>query len=322
MRHPIFIVIMLGAVLESVLPVTAAAQSYPARSIRYIVPFPPGGITDLMARNVAQKVSVSFNQPVVVDNRAGGNAMIGADLAAKAPADGYTWLGMTITHTINATLFPQAPYNLLRDLTAVSVLASLPLVVVVNPTVPAKSLAQLTALGRARPLNAGSSGNGTPEHLALELYRQLTGVKATHVPYKGAAPATISLLGGELDFIIAALPNCTPHLKSGKLRALAITSNTRHPLVPEIPTTIEAGLPGLTITSWTGLMVPAATPADIVKRIHGEVAGKLKQPEMIQKLHEQGFEVVANSPEDAQSFMAAEVARWGKVVRDANIKVD
>jgi tripartite-type tricarboxylate transporter receptor subunit TctC len=313
---------MLGAVLELVLPVSAAAQSYPARSIRYIVPFPPGGITDLMARNVAQNASVSFNQPVVVDNRAGGNAMIGADLAAKSPADGYTWLGMTITHTINATLFPQAPYNLLRDLTAVSVLASLPLVVVVNPTVPAKSLAQLTALGRARPLNAGSSGNGTPEHLALELYRQLTGVKATHVPYKGAAPATISLIGGELDLIIAALPNCTPHLKSGKLRALAITSNTRHPLVPEIPTTIEAGLSGLTITSWTGLMVPAATPADIVKRIHAEVAGKLKQTEMFQKLHEQGFEVVANSPEEAQSFMAAEVARWGKVVREANIKVD
>ncbi len=300
----------------------AIGQGYPSRAIRYIVPFPPGGITDLMARNVGQKASVNFNQPVVVDNRAGGNAMIGADLVAKSPADGYTWLGMTITHSINATLFPQAPYNFLRDLTAVSVLGSLPLIVVVNPTVPAKMLSQLTTLGRARPLNAGSSGNGTPEHLALELYRQLTGIKATHVPFKGAAPATISLIGGELDFIIAALPNTTVHLRSGKLRALAVTSSARHPLVPDIPTSTEAGLPALTITSWTGLMVPSGTPNDIVRRINSEVTSILKQPEMVQRLHDQGFEVVANPAEDAQAFMAAEVKRWAKVVRDANMKAE
>lgn len=318
----IAIALTIGSALTAFLPGAVMAQNYPSRSIRYIVPFPPGGITDLMARNVAQKVATTFNQPVVVDNRAGGNAMIGADLAAKAPADGYTWLGMTITHTINATLFPQAPYNFLRDLSAVSVLGSLPLVVVVNPTVPAKTLAQLTAVGKTRSINAGSSGNGTPEHLAMELYRQITGVKATHVPYKGAAPATISLIGGELDFIIAALPNVPPHLKTGKLRALAVTSKARHPLVPDIPTTAEAGLPALMITSWTGLMVPSATPPEIVKRIHTEVAGALKQPEMVQKLQEQGFEVVVNAPEEAQAFMASEVARWGKVVRDANIKAD
>lgn len=312
----------LAATFGAIIPTVAGAQNYPARSIRYVVPFPPGGITDQMARIVAQKVALSFNQPVVVDNRTGGNAMIGADIVAKAPADGYTWLGMTITHSINATLFPQAPYNFLRDLSAVSVLGSLPLVVVVTPGLPVKTLSELTTLGRSRPINAGSSGNGTPEHLAMELYRQLTGVKASHVPFKGAAPATMSLIGGEIDFIIAALPNVPPHLKTGKLRALAITSKARHPLVADIPTTSEVGLPGLTITSWTGLMTASATPPEIIKRINLEVTSMLKQPEMVQKLNEQGFEVVANSPDEAQAFMAAEVVRWGKIVREANIKAE
>jgi tripartite-type tricarboxylate transporter receptor subunit TctC len=317
-----FAALILGAMAGSAARAATPAESFPSKPIRYIVPFPPGGITDMMARTVGQKVSASFKQSVVVDNRPGGNAMIGAVLAAKSPADGYTWFAMTITHAINVTLFPQAPYNLLRDFTAVSVLGSLPLVVVVNPGVPAKSLAELTALGRSRTLNGGSSGNGTPQHLALELYRQLAGIKVQHVPFKGGAPSTISLLGGEIDFLITGLPECIVHIKSGKLRALAIASSTRHPLIPEVPTTAEAGMPGLAITSWTGLMVPSGTPKDIIKRINAEVVGALRQPDVAQRVREQGFTLVADAPEEAEAFMAAEVERWGKLVRDANVKPD
>jgi tripartite-type tricarboxylate transporter receptor subunit TctC len=310
------------AVSITAMPGAAYAQVYPSKTIRYVVPFPPGGITDMMARTIGQKASESWKQPIVVDNRPGGNALIGADLVAKSSPDGYTWLAMTITHTVNATLFPQAPYSFTKDLKAVSVLGSLPMVVVVPQALPVKSLGELTALGHKRPLNGGSSGNGTPQHLALELYRQLAGVNAQHVPFKGGAPSMISLIGGHLDFIITGLPECIPHIKSGKLRALAIASSARHPFIPDVPTTAEVGLPSLNITSWTGLMVPSGTPKDIVARINAEVAGILKQADTASRVREQGFDIVANSPESAQRFMAAEVERWGKLVREANIKAD
>jgi tripartite-type tricarboxylate transporter receptor subunit TctC len=313
---------MIFMVFGTAVPGAASAQGYPSKTIRYVVPFPPGGITDMMARTIGQKTSDAWKQAVVVDNRAGGNALIGADLVAKSSPDGYTWLAMTITHTVNATLFPQAPFSFTKDLKAVSVLGSLPMVVVVPQGLPVKSLAELTALGHKRSLNGGSSGNGTPQHLALELYRQLAGINAQHIPFKGGAPSMISLIGGELDFVITGLPECLPHIKSGKLRALAIASSARHPFIPEVQTTAELGLPSLTITSWTGLMVPSGTPKDIVARINAEVASVLKQPDTAERVRAQGFDIVANSAEAAQSFMAAEVARWGKLVREANIKAD
>ncbi len=300
----------------------ALAQPFPSKPVRYIVPFPPGGATDIMARNVAQKTSDAWKQPVVVDNRPGGSALIGADIAAKSPADGYTWLAMTLTHATNVTLFPDAKYNLLKDLTAVSILGAMPLVVVVHPDSPVKSLAELTALGRTKQLLAGSSGNGTPPHLGLELYRTLTRVGLQHVPYKGGAPSLVDLVGGRTDFIVSNLPECIAYIKGGRLRPLAITTSVRHVLIPDVPTVAEAGLPGFEITNWTGLMVPAGTPKDIVNRIQAEAMGALRQPEMTQKVREQGFEVVASTPESAQAFIAAEVERWGKLVREANIKAD
>jgi len=313
---------MVLLVFATAAPGAAQAQAYPVKTIRYVIPFPPGGITDLMARTIAQKTSDAWKQSVVIDNRPGGNALMGADLVAKSTPDGYTWLAMTITHTVNATLFPQAPYSFTKDLTAVPVLGTLPLVLVVPQTLPVKSLAELAALGRVRSLNGGSSGNGTPQHLAFELYRQLAGVNAQHIPFKGGGPSTISLIGGHLDFIITGLPECLPHIKSGKLRALAIAGAARLPAIPEIPTTAELGLPGLAITSWTGLMVPSATPKNIVARINAAVTNVLKQPDTAERVREQGFDIVADSPESAQAFMAAEVARWGKLVREANIKAD
>jgi tripartite-type tricarboxylate transporter receptor subunit TctC len=313
---------MIFMVFVTAVPGAAVAQGYPTKTIRYVVPFPPGGITDMMARTIGQKISDSWKQSVVVDNRAGGNALIGADLVAKSSPDGYTWLAMTITHTVNATLFPQAPYSFTKDLKAVSVLGSLPMVVVVPQGLPVKSLAELTALGHKRSLNGGSSGNGTPQHLAFELYRQLAGINAQHIPFKGGAPSMISLIGGELDFVITGLPECITHIKSGKLRALAIASSARIPVLPGVQTTAELGLPSLNITSWTGLMVPSGTPKDIVARINAEAASVLKQPDTAERVRAQGFDIVANSPEAAQSFMAAEVERWGKLVREANIKAD
>ena len=300
----------------------AAAQPFPSKTVRYIVPFPPGGATDIMARNVAQKVSELWKQPVLVDNRPGGSALIGADIAAKSPADGYTWLAMTLTHATNVTLFPQAPYSLTKDLAAVSILGAMPLVVVVHPDSPVKSLAELTALGRTRQLLAGSSGNGTPPHLGLELFRTLTKVSLQHVPYKGGAPSLIDLVGGRTDFIVSNLPECITYIKGGRLRPLAITTSTRHVLIPDVPTVAEAGLPGFEITNWTGLMVPAGTPKEIVSRIQAEAMGALRQPDMTQKVREQGFEVVASTPESAQAFIAAEVERWGKLVRESNIKAE
>ncbi len=304
------------------LPGVASAQNYPDKTIRYVIPFPPGGITDIMARMIAQKTSELWKQSVVVDNRPGGNALIGADVVAKSSPDGYTWLGMTITHTVNATLFPNAAYNFSKDLTAVAVLGSVPLLVVVPQALPVKTLADLTALGRTRPLNGGSSGNGTPQHLALELYRQLAGIDAQHVPFKGGGPATINLIGGHLDFLITGLPECLPHIKSGKLRALAVAGAARVPALPEVQTSAEVGMPTLSITSWTGLMVPTGTPKSIVASISAGVVNVLKQPDMAEKVREQGFDIVADTPAEAQSFMTAEVERWGKLVREANIKVD
>jgi tripartite-type tricarboxylate transporter receptor subunit TctC len=311
---------LLAAVLA--LPVMAAAQTYPSRPVRLVVPFPPSGATDIMARNVAQVLSDAFGQSVVVDNRPGGNALIGADAAAKSPPDGYTLLAVTLTHAVNATLFPKAPFDLRRDVTAVSVLASLPMVVVVHPAVPAKNLAELTALAKSRRLNAGSSGNGSPPHLGLEQYKQIGGFDAQHVPYKGGAPSITDLMGGQTDFIVSNLPESIGALKGGRLRPLAITSASRHSLVPDVPTTAEAGMPGLTISNWIGLVAPAGTPKEIIARIQAEAARGLRQPEMTRKAQEQAFEVVASAPEAAQAFMTGEVERWAQVIKAGNIRAE
>ena len=324
MTRAVFITTIASTIVTvfAAVPGEAYAQSYPEKTIRYVVPFPPGGITDMMARTISLKAFDATKQAIVVDNRPGANALLGADLVAKSTPDGYTWLAMTITHTVNATLFPQAPFSFSRDLKAVAVLGTLPMVVVAPQSLPVKTLADLTALGRTRSLNGGSSGNGTPQHLAFELYRQLAGVNAQHIPFKGGGPSTISLIGGHLDFIITGLPECLPHIRSGKLRALAVGGVARLPAISEVPTTAELGMPTLAITSWTGLMVPSATPKHIIARINAEVARVLKQPDTAERVREQGFDIVAGPPEDAQRFMASEVERWGKLVRDANIKVD
>jgi tripartite-type tricarboxylate transporter receptor subunit TctC len=304
-------------------PISIAQSAvYPNKLIKIIVPFPPGGATDIMTRNIALKLGESWKQPVLVDNKPGANAMIGADAVAKSQPDGYTLLAATIAHSANVSLFPKAPYKLQSDLKPVALMGLLPLVPVVRSDSPIRSLKDLVSASQSRNLNAGSSGNGTAAHLGLELFNNVTGAKIQHVPYKGGVPAMTDLLGGQIEVIFALLPECLPYVKSGKLRALAVTSDKRHPLFPDVPTSSEAGFPGIEVTSWNGLMAPANTPKEVVLAINAEVAKIVGSPEMKSRIIEQGFQPIALSMSETESFVKVDVERWAKVIRDANIKAD
>lgn len=275
-----------------------------------------------MTRTVAQKLSETWKQPVVVENRPGANGIIGADAVAKSPADGYTFLAATIAHAANVSLFPKAPYQLLKDLQPAAIMGLIPLVPVVPANSSIRSLQDLVATSKDKNLNAGSGGNGTASHLVLELFKGATGAKIQHVPYKGGAPAMTDLLGGQIELIFALVPECLPHVKSGKLRALAVTSEKRYPLLPDVPTTSEAGIPGMEVTSWNALMVPIGTPREIVSKINAEMSRISSASEMRARIIELGFQPVAMSVSDTENFIRVDVERWAKVIREANIKAD
>ncbi len=309
------------------LPLVAQAQpapAFPDRPVRYIVPFTPAGLTDIMARLAAQKLSETWNRPVVVENRAGGNAMIGADAAAKSPPDGHTLLAITLTHAVNVSLFPNAPYDLMRDFVPVSVLGSLPLVVVVNAANPARNLADLIAQARSRVLNGGSSGNGSPPHLGLELFRRVAGAggNITHVPYRGGAPGVTDLVAGNLDFMVSNLPECLAQIQGGRLRGLAVTSPTRHRLVPDIPTVLEANAPDLQMTNWTAMLTNAAVPRPVLAEITRATQLAMRDADLRRRGEEGGFDMLGWEPDRSRSFMEAEVQRWGRLVREAGIRAD
>ena len=318
--------ILAGAPAAALLPAAARAQgAFPERTVRYIVPFPPGGLTDIMARLVGQKLSEIWGKPVVVENRAGGNALIGADAAAKSAPDGHTLLAITMTHTVNATLFPNAPFNFRQDLTTISVLGSLPLVVVVNAEKsPARTLADLMDLVKTRRLNAGSSGNGSPPHLGLELVRHAAraGENITHVPYRGGAPSVTDLAAGNLDFMVSNLPECIAQIQGGRLRPLAITSAGRHPLLPDVPTVKEAGQPMLEMGNWTAMMVPAAVPAPILARLEADTLAAIRDPEVGRKARDGGFAVEGWDRARSNAYVAEETARWARLIHDAGLRAD
>ncbi|MDB5412751.1 MAG: tripartite tricarboxylate transporter substrate binding protein [Rubritepida sp.] len=301
-----------------------AQPTFPDRAVRYIVPFTPAGLTDIMARLVAQRLGEIWGKPVVVENRAGGNAMIGADAAAKSPPDGHTLLAITLAHAVNVSLFPQSPYDLLRDFTPISLLGSLPLVVCVNPINPARTLQELMVQARTRVLNGGSSGNGTPPHLGLELFRRASGGggNITHVPYRGGAPSVTDLMAGNLHFIVSNLPECLPQLEAGALRGLAVTGTERHRLVPDIPTVAEAGAPEMQITSWTAMVTNAAVPRSALAEIGRATQLALREGEARRRAEEGGFDVLAWDADRTQSFIAGEVTRWGRLVQEAGIRPD
>lgn len=308
-------------------PMTAAAQkdataNYPDKPIRYVVPFAAGGLTDLMARVVGQQLSEEWKKPIVVDNKPGGNANIGADQVAKAPADGYTWLAVTLTHASNVTLFPTLPFNMQKDLVPVARIASSPMVVVVPATSPVKSMKDLAVAAQKSRLNAGSSGNGTPPHLTLALFESQSTTSFTHVPYKGGAPSMTDLIGGQIDVIFSNFPESLAYVKSGKLRALAVTTRERHPLLPDVPTVAEAGYPDLIVENWTGLMMPAGTPRPIVDKVAASVSRMLGSEAVRNRISTAGFTPAPQSGPPFAEYFSAEVTRWAKVIEEKHIRVE
>lgn len=302
----------------------ARALDYPNKSIRMVAPFSPGGATDALARIVGQKLSERLGQPVVVDNRVGAGGNIGADLVAKAAPDGYTLLLGGVPHAISATLYAKLPYDLQKDLAPVAEIATFPSMIVLHPSLPATSVRELIALAKARPgeLNFGSAGNGSPNHLALELFKTMAGVKMVHIPYKGSGQVIGDLLAGQVQLASLGFPVATPHVKSGKLRAIAVTSIERSPLLPGIPTVSEAGLPGFNVTSWYGVFAPAATPKDLVGRLNAEIAGVVASPDVRQRLAVMGAEPAAGEPGQFARYVREEIAKWAKVVKDSGAKLD
>ena len=322
MQRRELIVAGLGLVPAAAWAQGADAYPKPGATIRYVVPFPPGGLTDVMARLVAQQLSDRWKVSVVIDNRPGSGGQIGADIVAKAPPDGNTLLAITLTHAANYTLFPKAPYNFVRDLRPVALMAGSPMLVVVPAASPIRSLADLLAAAKTRKLNAGSSGNGTPPHLTLALFNSIAETSIQHVPYKGGAPSISDLLGGQLDVVFSNFPESIAQVKAGKLRALAIASSARDPAVPDVPTTAEAGMPALLVENWTAMTVPATTPDAIVARLGDEVVKIMNTPEIRERARAQGFRVDARGPDAFAAFLAGEVARWAAVIKAANITAE
>ncbi len=303
---------------------TAWAQGYPTRPVRMVVPFPPGGSTDIVARTIAQKLSETWGQAVVVENRAGGGTTIGTDAVAKAAPDGYTLLVTPAPFTINASLLNRLPYDTLADFAPIALINTTPLVLVVNPGVPAKSVNELIALAKARPrqLNFGSSGTGGSNHLAGELFNAMAGVKIVHIPYKGNAPALADLVGGHVDAVFNGLTSAVALIRSGKLRALAVTSRRRAEALPEVPTLDEIGLKDFEAVAWNGLGAPAKTPREVIARINADVVKIVHSPDMKERLKADGSDPVGSTPAEYAAFLRAEIAKWAKVIKFAEVKAD
>ena len=303
-------------------PSLAVAQAYPAKTVRLVVPFAPGGSTDIIGRTVAQKLTEMWNQTVIVDNRPGGSTVIGTDIVAKSPPDGHTLLVTPAPFTIVPSLIAKLPYDPNKDFEPITLINTTPLVVVVHPGVPAKSVKELIALAKSKPgsLNYGSSGAGGSNHLAGELFNAMAGVKTVHIPYKGNAPALTDLLGGHVDLVYNGLTSALPFIKAGKLRVLAVTSLSRSGALPDVPTLDEAGLKGFQAVAWNGLTAPARTSKDIVAKVNADVVKLMKSPELTDRLKAEGSDPVGNTPAQYAAFLRDEIAKWGKVIKLAGIK--
>lgn len=300
-----------------------AAQPYPVKPIRFIVPFAPGGTTDIIARLLGNKLTEAFGQQVLVDNRGGAGSMIGTEMAVKSPADGYTIILNNIGLAINETLYPKRPYEALKDLAPVSLVGITPNVFVVHPSLPVKSIREFVAFAKARPgqITYASGGIGSSSHLATELFQILSGTRVVHVPYKGAGPGLIDVASGQVDFMINSMPAVMSHVKSGRLRALAVSSAKRSQAAPELPTIAESGVvPGYDYSTWYGLLVPAGTPKPAVARLNGALQKALSSGDLREKLGQQGVETESSTPEKFSEIISADISKWRKIIRDANIK--
>jgi tripartite-type tricarboxylate transporter receptor subunit TctC len=314
-------------IAASLIAAGADAQpvTYPTKPVRLVVPFPAGGTTDILARAAAQKLSEAWGQQVIVDNRPGAAGNIGSELVAKSAPDGYTLeMGTVGTHAINPSLYAKMPYDHIKDFVPIVLVAGVPNVLVVNPALPVNSVQELIAYAKANPgkVNFASSGSGTSIHLSGELFRTMSGVEITHIPYKGSAPALTDLMGGQVQIMFDNLPSSLPFIKAGRLRALAVTSATRAPALPDTPTMVEAGVPGFEASSWFGIVAPAGTPREIVNKVNAEIDRWLSSPEAKEKLAAQGAIAAGGTPEDFAKHIAAETAKWARVVKESGAKVD
>lgn len=306
------------------LAIGASPRPYPERPIRFIVPFPPGGGNDVVGRIVAQKLNDGFGVPVVVDNRGGAGGTIGTDITAKAPPDGYTMLVNNISVAVNATLYPRLPYDTLKDLAPVSLLGRQPNVLVSHPAVPVNSVKDVIALARAKPGSViyASGGVGTAGHLATELFMLMTKTEMTHVPYKGLGPALLDVIGGRVQLLVTTMASGLPHMKSGKLKPLAVTTAVRSPFFPALPTMAEAGVPGYEFSTWYGLLVPGRTPKAVVDRLNAETVKALGSPSLKEQFVGQGLEATGSTPAEFGAYLQSEVAKWAKVVKASGAKPD
>ena len=315
---------MAAVLLPLAMPGWVQAQAYPNKPIKLVVPYPPGGATDVIGRVMAQKLSVSLGQQVVVDNRAGAGGNVGAGQVAKAPADGYTLLmGALTSHSINAALNPQGtPFDLQKSFAPVSVVGIVPLVFVVNPAVKANNLTELISLAKANPggLSFGSAGNGSPQHLSIELFKRMADVNVVHVPYRGSGPAMTDLMGGQIQAMIETAAAAQAQVKAGKIRALATATTQPVASLPGVPNAAQSGLKGFEVSAMFGIAAPAGTPADIVARINQDVKKILAEPEVVESLLAQGAVATYTTPEEAGKMIAAEHAKWAQVIKDGNIK--
>lgn len=316
----------VGCWLAATMSATAiAADVYPSKTVRMVVPFAAGGSTDLLARNVAQRLNEAWKQPVIVDNRAGGGGIVGSDHVAKSPADGYTLLvGTVTTHAVAATLYRKLPYDARRSFAPITEFAYIPQLLSVHPSIPVKSVKELVALARARPgaLDFGTAGSGSASHMAMELFKSMAKINLVHIPYKGTGPALTDLLGGHLSMMFDVIMTSLPHMQAGKLRTVGISSLQRSAIVPDVPTLAESGYPGYEALVWFGLFAPAGTPADIVKKSQEEIARALNTPKMREVLASQGLVVVGSNPTDFGARVESEIAKWRKVIQEAGITLE
>ena len=315
---------LLFALLALLLAAAAPAQTYPAKPVKLVIPFPPAGPADTVGRLVASKLSAALQQPVVVDNKGGGNGNIGAEFAARAPADGYTLMLLPSALAANSSLYAKLPYSLTGDLIGVAGLATFPLVLVAHPSVGVKTTQQLIALAKSKPgvLNFASAGSGGGSHLAAEAFRVATGTNMTHVPYKGTGPAVTDTLGGQVSIMFASVPSVIQHIRAGKLIALGVTSAKRSSAMPEVPTIAESGVAGYELVSWFGLVAPAGTSPAILNRLSDEAASILKSADYIERVRTEGGEILPLNAVEFNDFIKQETVRWAKVVRDAGAKLE
>ncbi len=303
---------------------TVSAQSYPAKPIRIVVPYPPGGFNDTLGRTLAAKFTESWGQPAIVENKPGANTLIGSDFVAKSPPDGYTLLIVAFPFAVTPSLIKNMPYDTVKDFIPVILAAQSPNILVVNPELPVKSVGELIALAKSKPdgLSYASTGNGSSNHISMELFKSLAGVKLVHIPYKGSAPAVTDLLGGQVQVMFDNTPNVMPQVKAGRLRALAQSGLTRSSIAPELPTVAEAGVQGYEVTVWFGLVAPAGTPREVIVKLNIEVLKILAMPDVRDRFLAQGVEPMGSTPEQFGEHIRAQMAKWGKVVRDAGVQAE